>query len=103
MFDEMERLCASPPLYQLLAHYGGAAEMEVWQDRVMSLEGVSVAELTKLHGELLACEWVEQNTGVVSPLSAGIVARCYRVTRAGLRALKRAAVPAEDEDVAVAA
>jgi hypothetical protein len=104
MSEEMERLRASSPLHLLLTHYAAAGDLETWQDRMMRLEGVSAAELTQLHGELLANDWIEQNTGVFSSPPAGIAARCYRPTRAGLRALKHsAACAAEEEDLAAAA
>jgi hypothetical protein len=41
----------------------------------------------RLHGELLAYGWLEQNTGVVSA-SSGAPPACYRVTAVGLRALR---------------
>jgi len=48
----------------------------------MHLEGVAPPELVKLHGELIAFGWVEQNTGEV-PI-------CYRITPAGSRAMRQA-------------
>lgn len=54
----------------------------------MQLEGVPAAELVKLHGELIAYGWVEQNTGVTTILKPGVAACCYRVTAAGKRALR---------------
>lgn len=88
MFDELERLGENEQLYGLLAHYAqaGGADREAWQDRVMALEGVRREDLVKLHGELIACDWIEQNTGVMA--AGGVVAQCYRVTPAGLRAWK---------------
>lgn len=90
MHDDLDRLRASAELRQLLAHYSSAAEpdREVWQDRRMELEGADARELTKLHGELIASGWVEQNTGYSGGAQAGKVAGCYRATSAGIRALK---------------
>ena len=92
MFDELERLAESTALLGLLSHYAGlgAADREAWQDRLMHLEGVRPEELVKLHGELIAHGWVEQNTGITPVLQRGAVPRCYRVTAAGQRALKHA-------------
>ena len=91
MFDEFERLCRTKSLLRLLGHYAdlGAKDREAWQDRVMSLEGVSPRELSRLHGELIACGWLEQNTGLTPGVKAGAVPGCYRVTPAGLRALRQ--------------
>ncbi len=83
MFDELERLGQSPHLFALLAHYAraGAVDREAWQGRLTALEGVRSEDLVKLHGELIAYDWVEQNTGEVPT--------CYRVTPAGLRAFRQ--------------
>jgi hypothetical protein len=52
----------------------------------------------------LAFGWVEQNTGVMPSLQPGAVLGCYRVTSAGLRALRRAEVAREtDEEISEAA
>jgi len=100
MFDELERLRENENLRRLLAHYtdAGADNTEVWQDRLMELAGVEPRRLAKLHGELLAFSWIEQNTGRVSIPRPGSVPQCYRATPAGRRALKRAAVAAEDQE-----
>jgi hypothetical protein len=88
MFDEWERLSATTALQELLGHYAqaGAMDRERWQDRRMQLAGVEAKDLTTLHGELLAYGWVEQNTGHTASAEPGVVACCYRVTPAGLRA-----------------
>jgi hypothetical protein len=82
MFDELERLGKDEWLFALLAHYAkaGAADREAWRARLGQLDGVRAEELVKLHGELIAYDWVEQNTGEVPA--------CYRVTPAGLRAFR---------------
>lgn len=63
----------------------------------MELEGVDAGELTSLHGELIAHELIEQNTGSTLVRGPGVVASCYRITAAGLRMLKK--VNAKDEDL----
>jgi hypothetical protein len=91
MFDEMERLRDGKELYALLLHYqrAGEADRLAWQDRLAEMEGVEPHQLVKLHGELLAYGWLEQNTGLTPLLRAGAAANCYRLTTAGLRALKQ--------------
>jgi hypothetical protein len=91
MFDEMERLHQCQSLRQLLAHYAlpGAVDREIWQDRLMEMADVEIKQLTRLHGELIAYGWLEQNTGVTPPGRPGAVAGCYRVTPAGLRAFRQ--------------
>jgi hypothetical protein len=87
----MEQPCADERLFRLLAHYGalGTEDRETWRDRVMELDGRS-DDLAVLHGELIAQDWVEQNTGATPLIAPGVVAQCYRVTPAGLRAFKQA-------------
>jgi hypothetical protein len=93
MFDELDRLRTNPHLRDLLCHYArlGAENRDTWQGRLMHLEGVEPAALVKLHGELLAFGWVDLNTGQV-PI-------CYRITLAGLRAMRQVEVHENlDED-----
>jgi len=92
MFDEFERLCQTQPLLHLLGHYAelGAGDRETWQDRLMALDGVAARELSRLHGELIAYGWVEQNTGTTPVLKPGVAACCYRITSAGLKTFKLA-------------
>src|SRR4051812_38271234 len=92
MFDELERLRDGKELFALLSHYQqrGEADRQVWQDRLTEMEGVAPRELVKLHGELLAYGWLEQNTGLTPVLRPGAAASCYRITPAGIRALKQA-------------
>ena len=59
----------------------------------MAMEGVEPPEMTKLHGELIAFSWIEQNTGNIPVIREGAVPGCYRVTLAGLRALKQIQSP----------
>jgi hypothetical protein len=91
MFDEMERLREVKGLHRLLSHYAelAAPDRHVWQDRLLVLEGAEPRDLVRWHGELLAYGWVEQNTGVTPSLKAGLAPGCYRITPAGLRALKQ--------------
>ena len=79
MFDYSLRLQENPHL-ALLSHYAhqGTEDRATWRDRLMQMEGVKPKQLTVLHGELIAFEWIEQNTG--QTLSA-----CYRITLHGLR------------------
>jgi hypothetical protein len=92
MFDELDRLRDVKELCDLLTHYQrlGVADREAWQDRLAEMEGVEPRRLVKLHGELLAYGWLEQNTGLTPALRPGTVAGCYRITLAGVRALKQA-------------
>jgi hypothetical protein len=95
MLDELQRLRAKPKLLQLLTHYANLAALsrETWQDRLMAVEDVEPPELSKLHGELIAFSWVEQNTGNFPVIRAGAVPACYRVTPAGLRAVQQIQEP----------
>ncbi len=85
MVDELEHLLADERIFHLLSHYfrGNEQDRLLWQKRVMNLEGTRPEEVVRLHGKLLACDWIEQNIG--STLTA-----CYRVTSAGRKALKLA-------------
>jgi hypothetical protein len=89
MPDELDHLCEDAHLAALLARYaeGGAADRDAWQDRVMALDGVAAEALVRLHGCLLAHDWIEQNTGTTPAPRPGEVPQCYRVTAAGRRAL----------------
>jgi hypothetical protein len=105
MFDELERLKDTIALQHLLGHYAQAAvlDRERWQDRLMHLEGVEAKELVKLHGELIAYGWVEQNLGATASAKPGAVAGCYRVTSAGLRAWQHAQYGPAEQDTGEAA
>ena len=78
MLDDIQRLRNNPNLLQLLSHYAAHGK-ETWTNRLMHLEGVEPSELVKLHGELIAFSWADQNTGQVPC--------CYRVTASGLKAI----------------
>lgn len=90
MFDEMERLAGHAPLRELLDHYAAlaAGDRQLWQDRRMEQPGCETRELTRLHGELIAYGWLEQNTGVLVAARPGQAPGSYRVTPAGLRAAR---------------
>jgi hypothetical protein len=98
MDDELQRLREEQGLFCLLTHYvqGNAVNPDAWQDRLMALDGVSSDALTRLHGELLAYDWIEQNTGVTEFPSGPPAPRCYRATTGGSRAHKQARVPDDD-------
>jgi hypothetical protein len=100
MFNELERLRDVSGLHDLLDHYAGLAGPDrlVWQDRLLEMGSVAGRDLARLHGELLAYGWLEQNTGVTPLVRKGEAPGCYRVTPAGLRALKRFRSGELDED-----
>ncbi|MGL4553218.1 MAG: hypothetical protein ACRC33_18795 [Gemmataceae bacterium] len=84
MIDEVQALRESPDLHELLTHYARLAgnDRQVWQPRRGDQTGCEPRKLSRLHGALMAEGWLEQNTGSIRPGS-------YRVTGAGLRALRR--------------
>jgi hypothetical protein len=92
MFDEMDRLREVKELFGLLTQYRERAggDRQAWQDRVLEMDGVAARDLVRLHGELLAYGWLEQNTGETPSPRAGAAPACYRITPAGLRALRQA-------------
>lgn len=94
MLDELEDLRNHTPLAVLFSHYAklAAIDRERWQARLMQLEGVKTAELSKLHGGLLAFGWLEQNTGQLPC--------CYRLTSTGLRAWRQVQRPLDGEATA---
>jgi hypothetical protein len=89
MFDELDPLREMSGLAGLLQHYADLAQPDrhIWQDRRSEHPTHDRRTLTRLHGELIAGGWVEQNTGQT-------VGGCYRVTPAGLRALRELAAAA---------
>ena len=95
MLDNMERLRNTPQLLDLFNHYAklGETNPEVWHPRLTQIENDERADLVKLHGQLIAFDWIEQNTGQM-PCS-------YRLTRAGLKAIREIAKLTCDETGAI--
>jgi len=91
MLDFPKRLRENAQLLALLSHYAqlGAEDRTVWQDRLMEMEGVDSKALTVLHGELIAFDWIEQNTGHALGKPDGTISGCYRVTQNGLWEFRR--------------
>lgn len=91
VYDEMDRLRRCTELQVLLVHYRdrAAPDRQAWQDRVETLDGVDARDLARLHGELIAYGWLEQNTGQTPAVRLGQALACYRITPAGIRALKQ--------------
>ena len=91
MFDFSVRLREDAHLLALLSHYArpGSEDRTAWRDRLMQMDGIGPEQLTVLHGELIAFDAIEQNTGhaVLSP--DGALSACYRVTPTGLREFRR--------------
>lgn len=104
VFDEPDQIKKDSPLYALLRAYAepGTLDRETWRDRVMELNGLTGRDLSRLHGELIALGWVEQNTGNTPAVKANSAIGCYRVTALGLR-FYRKAEKAEEEDEALSA
>lgn len=90
MTDEYEQLLADSRLRELLAHYAALAthQPDAWHDRLADLPGATGPELTNLHGFLLAHDWIAMNVGGATRSAGGAVSRCYRLTKAGSRALR---------------
>jgi hypothetical protein len=84
MFDDALRLRENPHLLALLSHYAqqGTEDRTTWRARLMQMDGVERSQLSTLHGELIAFDWIEQNTGQT-------LAACYRITLNGLREYRR--------------
>jgi hypothetical protein len=82
MFDNLERLRNSDQLRQLFGHYAklGETNPEAWHPRLTQLDCDGRVDLVKLHGELIAFNWIESNTGQ-TPCK-------YRLTRAGQKAMQ---------------
>ena len=87
MFDFAVRLRENAHLLALLSRYAqaGSEDRMAWQNRVMQMEGVEPKQLTTLHGELIAFDWIEQNTGQAISRPDGTLSACYRITLNGLR------------------
>lgn len=94
-------LQSNSPLRELLEQYR-QKQFErpdaEWHDRVMELGTLTTTELSKLHGLLLANGWVDTRVTADAFATAGKLADCYKVTRDGLTALRRADLPFVDGD-----
>jgi hypothetical protein len=82
MLDNLDRLRNSPQLLQLFTHYAELGEVnpEALHPRLTQLNCDGRVDLVKLHGELIAFNWIEPNTGQ-TPCN-------YRLTRAGRNAMQ---------------
>jgi hypothetical protein len=91
MFDESQHLQENPHLLALLSHYAqqGTEERATWRDRLMQMEGVEPKQLSVLHGDLIAFDWIEQNMGQAICRPDGTLSACYRITLNGLREHRR--------------
>jgi len=91
MFDDAQRLQENPHLLALLSHYAqhGTEDRALWRDRLMQMESVEPKQLSALHGELIAFDWIEQNTGQAISRPDGTLSSCYRITLNGLRVHRR--------------
>jgi hypothetical protein len=89
MLDELDRLRENPRLVELLAHYAalGTPDRLIWQKRLNEMEGIDSKELSRLHGELIAFDWVEQNPSRASSVLGTALAGVYRITSHGIRDL----------------
>ena len=81
-------------LLQLYAN-AGLANPDAWQLRIMTLDGADDRRLSRLHGRLIAAGWIEFNVAAARAKSE--MMRCYRITAAGRRALRRAHLDKDDE------
>src|ERR1700722_2918830 len=92
MFEELDRLRESVNLSGLLLHYGRLSETDraAWHPRQNDCEGLDPRDLTKLHGELIACGWVE--IAIARSTEAGRKSGGYRITVEGRRALREIGV-----------
>jgi hypothetical protein len=91
MLDDSLRLQENLHLLSLLSHYAqqGAEDRATWRDRLMQMEGVEPRQLSTLHGELIAFDWIEQNTGQAFSVREGTLSACYRITLNGLREFRK--------------
>lgn len=91
MLDDSLRLQENPHLLALLSHYAqqGAEDRATWRDRLMKMEGIEPKQLSGLHGEVIAFDWIEQNTGQAFSTKEGTLSACYRITLNGLREYRR--------------
>ncbi|MFZ9792714.1 MAG: hypothetical protein ACO3GX_09980 [Gemmataceae bacterium] len=74
----------------LMRYYRPSSEeRSAWQARVMELEGATSNEITKMHGELIAQGWIEQNLETILGRDGGsFLQSSYRITPSGVRTTK---------------
>jgi hypothetical protein len=92
----VDRLRDHRALRELLAFYVSVSERHKtveWHDRLMELAGISEAELTALHGELIAWGWLDCRIGHDSFSQPGKLSRCYKATREGAKLLRQSLDP----------
>src|SRR5580692_7999486 len=87
MLDFSVRLRENTHLLALLSHYARKSpeDRTVWQDRLMKMEGIDSQQLTTLHGELIAYDWIEQNTGQAKMSQDGTLTAWYGCNLRGAR------------------
>ncbi len=87
MRAEQPRFRNDPRVYQVLGHYDkrDAVGPAPWRERLMDIPGVAAAELSRLHGLLLAYGWIVQGPALGD--DGRCLSSCYRITPAGQRAL----------------
>jgi hypothetical protein len=56
----------------------GSEDRATWRDHLMQMEGVEPKQQSALHGELIAFDWIEQNTGANDRPSGWNASACYR-------------------------
>jgi hypothetical protein len=89
MLDELPRLRDTPRLVELLTHYATLAEQDrtTWQKRLSAMDGVDAKELSRLHGELIAFDWIEVSSSRTPPVAGVASPGIYRITSQGIRDL----------------
>ena len=86
--------------FELYAN-AGLDNPDAWQIRIMTLDGTDERSLSRLHGRLIAAGWIEFNIAAARAKSETM--RCYRITAAGRRALRRAHLDKYDDETGEAA
>ena len=91
MFDFSISLRENAHLLALLSHYAqvGSDGESTWQARLMQMDGIDSKQLTSLHGDLIAFNGIEPNTGQAIVCKDGTHSACYRITLNGVRAYRR--------------
>lgn len=89
------------PHRELLAQYLTSTQQspnKEWHDRVMTLCSLAPADVSKLHGHLLANGWVDTRVALEVFNTPGRLASCYKITPDGACALQWAMKEADWED-----